>query len=164
MFLFCCCMYGFPGHIYNECLVFFWKPGATTSESLRWSAAAKGEKICNQTIYIVPISLLKGHSFPSTREVAATCLCLLYHSVFYLLVFSSTNNFNKKPRHMELFPTLLCTFLLALGPPCTFFFYLCKLINFSRTQWAQNGASRFILIYTMMVPVIISWYHMMHFQ
>jgi hypothetical protein len=28
MFLFCCCMCGLPGHTYNECLVFFGKPGA----------------------------------------------------------------------------------------------------------------------------------------
>jgi hypothetical protein len=27
--LFCCCMCGLPGHTYNECLVFFGKPGMT---------------------------------------------------------------------------------------------------------------------------------------
>jgi hypothetical protein len=29
IFLFCCCMCGLPGHTYNECLVFFEKPGVT---------------------------------------------------------------------------------------------------------------------------------------
>jgi hypothetical protein len=58
IFLFSCCMCGLPRHTYNECLVFFGKPGATSTNFAHHEKRVTSHLRRMHCEYFMKISLL----------------------------------------------------------------------------------------------------------